>query len=115
MLGHIEIDRTVLVFTVLMSVLTGVVFGIIPAWRASRPDLNETLSDGGRSAGAASTRSPLRSGLVIAEVALALALLICAGLLIKSVMRLRDVDPGFKPDCLVTMNVWLPGAKYPKS
>ncbi|MEY2563625.1 MAG: putative transport system permease protein [Verrucomicrobiota bacterium] len=114
-LGHIEIDRTVLVFTAMMSVLTGVVFGIIPAWRASRPDLNETLSDGGRSAGAASTRSPLRSALVIAEVALALVLLICAGLLIKSVMRLRDVDPGFKPDRIVTMNVWLPGAKYPKA
>ncbi|HMJ06594.1 MAG TPA: FtsX-like permease family protein, partial [Chthoniobacterales bacterium] len=82
------------------------------AWRASRPDLNETLSDGGRSAGAAATRSPLRSALVVTEVALALVLLICAGLLIKSVIRLRDVDPGFKTDHLVTMNVWLPVAKY---
>jgi putative ABC transport system permease protein len=114
MLGHIEIDTKVLVFTAVISVVTGVVFGIIPAWRASRPNLNETLSDGGRQAGAASTRSPLRSALVVAEVALALVLLICAGLLIKSVMRLRDVDPGFKPDRIVTMNVWLPSAKYPK-
>ena len=114
-LGHIEVDATVLAFTALVSVLTGVLFGIVPAWRASRPDLNETLSDGGRHSGAASTRSPLRSALVVAEVALALVLLICAGLLIKSVMRLRDVDPGFKPDHVVTMNVWLPSAKYPKA
>jgi putative ABC transport system permease protein len=115
MLGHVEIDTTVLAFTATMSVLTGVIFGIIPAWRASRTNLNETLSDGGRQSGAASTRSPLRSALVITEVALALVLLICAGLLIKSVMHLRDVDPGFKADHMVTMNVWLPGAKYPKA
>src|ERR1043166_3038831 len=115
MLGHIEIDRTVLAFTAIVSVLTGIVFGIIPAWRASRPDLNATLSDGGRSASGGSTRSPLRSALVVAEVALALVLLICAGLLIKSVLRLRDVDPGFKTDHLVTMNVWLPTAKYSKA
>ncbi len=114
-LGHIEIDTKVLVFTAVISVVTGIVFGILPAWRASRPDLNQTLSDGGRSAGAASTRSPLRSALVVAEVALALVLLICAGLLIKSVMLLRGVDPGFKADRLVTMNVWLPTAKYPKA
>jgi putative ABC transport system permease protein len=114
-LGHIEIDRTVLFFTAAISVLTGVLFGIVPAWRASRPDLNETLSDGGRQSGAASTRSPLRSVLVVTEVALALVLLICAGLLIKTVVRLRSVDPGFKPDRIVTMNVWLPSAKYPKA
>ena len=114
-LGQIELDITVLTFTAVISVLTGILFGIIPAWRASRPDLNETLSDGGRYAGAASTRSPLRSALVVAEVALALVLLICAGLLIKSVMRLRDVDPGFKADHIVSMNVWLPNAKYPKA
>ena len=115
MLGHIEIDRTVLMFTATISVLTGVLFGIVPAWRAARPNLNETLSDGGRQSGAASTRSPLRSVLVITEVALALVLLICAGLLIKTVVRLRSVDPGFKPERLVTMNVWLPSAKYPKN
>jgi putative ABC transport system permease protein len=114
-LGRIDVDPTVLAFTATISVFTGVIFGVIPAWRVSRPDLNETLSDGGRSAGASSTRSPLRSALVVTEVALALVLLICAGLLIKSVMRLREVDPGFKPDRIVTMNVWLPGAKYPKA
>jgi putative ABC transport system permease protein len=114
-LGHIEIDRPVLIFTATISVLTGLLFGIVPAWRAARPNLNETLSDGGRSAGAASTRSRLRSGLVVVEVALALILLICAGLLSKTVVRLRSVDPGFKPDRIVSMNVWLPSAKYPKA
>lgn len=113
--SHIEIDLRVLTFTAVTSLLTGIIFGIIPAWRGSKPDLNETLSDGGRYSGAVSIRSPLRNALVISEVALALVLLICAGLLIKSVMRLRDVDPGFKPDHLVTMSVWLPSAKYPKA
>jgi putative ABC transport system permease protein len=115
MLGHVEIDTKVLLFTGLISGLTGILFGTVPAWRASRPELNETLCDGGRHSGAGATRSPLRSALVVAEVALALVLLICAGLLIKSVMRLRDVDPGFKSDHVATMNVWLPSAKYPKA
>jgi len=115
LLGRIEIDRTVLIFTAVISVITGITFGILPAWRAARPDLNATLSDGNRYSGGASTRSPLRSGLVVGEVALALILLISAGLLIKSVMRLGGVDPGFKPDRIVTMNVWLPSAKYPKA
>ncbi|HEX8076288.1 MAG TPA: ABC transporter permease, partial [Chthoniobacterales bacterium] len=114
MLGHVAVDTSVLGFSALVAMITGVLFGIMPAWRASRPNLNETLSDGGRQAGAGATRSPLRSALVVGEVALALVLLIAAGLLIRSVMRLRDVDPGFKPDHVLTMNVWLPSAKYPK-
>ena len=82
--------------------------------RASRTDLNETLNDGGRTPGAAATRSPLRSSLVVVEVALAMVLLVAAGLLIKSIMRLQDVNPGFNPERILTMNVALPGAKYPK-
>jgi putative ABC transport system permease protein len=111
-LGQIEIDPRVLVFTAATSVLTGVVFGLAPALQVSRPDLNETLKEGGRGAGA--VRSRLRSSLVVAEVAVALALLVCAGLLIRSVARLQGVDPGFRAENLVTMNVWLPRAKYPK-
>ena len=80
-----------------------------------RADLNTTLNDGGRTPSSGSTRSPLRSALVIVEVALAMVLLISAGLLIKSVVRLQAVDPGFKSAGLVTMNVWLPGAKYPNA
>jgi putative ABC transport system permease protein len=112
-LGHIEMDARILAFTLAMSVLTGIVFGLAPAWRASRPDLNESLIEGARS-GAGASRSRLRSALVVAEVALSLVLLVCAGLLIKSVMRLRGVDAGFKPDHIATMNVWLPSLKYAK-
>ncbi|MFN2507499.1 MAG: ABC transporter permease [Chthoniobacterales bacterium] len=115
LLGPITLDARVLGFTCVVSLLTGVLFGCAPALRASRADLNETLNDGGRTPGAASTRSPLRSSLVVIEVALALVLLIAAGLLIKSMLRLQGVDPGFKPERLVTMNVWLPHAKYPKA
>ncbi|MDT7603651.1 MAG: hypothetical protein QOF61_1648 [Acidobacteriota bacterium] len=112
-LGHIEMDARILAFTFAISILTGIVFGLAPAWRASRPDLNESLKEGARS-GAGVSRSRMRSALVVAEVALSLVLLVCAGLLIKSVMRLRGVDAGFKSDHLATMNVWLPSIKYPK-
>lgn len=114
-LGSIALDGRVLAFTAAVSLLTGIVFGCAPAFRASRTDLSETLNDGGRTPGAGSTRSSLRSALVVLEVALAMVLLIGAGLLIKSVMRLQAVDPGFKSERLVTMDVWLPGAKYPKA
>ncbi|HVF70660.1 MAG TPA: ABC transporter permease [Chthoniobacterales bacterium] len=112
MLGTIEIDGGVLTFACVLSVITGVGFGSAPAWRASRVNLNETLNEGGRTPGAGTTRSPLRSALVMTEIALAMVLLIAAGLLIKSVVRLNSVNPGFNPERLVTMNVWLPRAKY---
>jgi putative ABC transport system permease protein len=114
LLSGIKIDYRVLGFTVVISLLTGIAFGLAPALHVSRPDLNETLKEGGRNSGAASSRNRLRSTLVVSEVAMALVLLICAGLLIKSVMRLRDVSPGFDPENILTMNVNLPGAKYPK-
>src|SRR2546423_1891235 len=115
MLGTIEIDGGVLAFAFVISMVTGVAFGSAPALRASRINLNESLNDGGRTPGAGSTRSPLRSALVVTEVALAMVLLIAAGLLIKTVARLNSVNPGFNPQRLVTMNVWLPRAKYAKA
>ena len=115
MLGTIEIDGGVLAFAFVLSMITGVAFGSAPALRASRVNLNETLNDGGRTPGAGSTRSPLRSALVVTEVALAMVLLIAAGLLIKTVVQLNSVNPGFNPRRLVTMDVWLPRAKYPKA
>jgi putative ABC transport system permease protein len=115
MLSSVEMDTRVLGFTFAMAMLTGVVFGAAPALRASRVDLNETLNDGGRTPGAGTSRSPLRSTLVVTEVALAMVLLTAAGLLIKSVLRLNSVNPGFNPERVLTMNVWLPRAKYPKA
>lgn len=111
LLSQIDIDRRVLLFTIAISILTGIVFGIVPALAASRPDLNESLKEGGRHSSSGS-RS-MRSSLVVVEIALALVLLIGAGLMIKSVVRLQNVDTGFNPANALTMNVWLPRAKYP--
>ncbi|MFP5261920.1 MAG: ABC transporter permease [Blastocatellia bacterium] len=109
---HIGINPQVLGFTFLVSVLTGVVFGLAPALQASRPDLNETLKEGGRGGSEGGRRNLVRSMLVVFEVASALMLLVCAGLLMRSFMRLMDVNPGFNPQNLITMQVTLPRSKY---
>ncbi len=108
---EIGIDRVALGFTAALSVLTGLVFGIIPALTGARPALNETLKEGGRT-GAGLSRGRIRGALIVSEVALSLALLVGAGLLIKSFWRLAQVDPGFQPDHLLTLNVTLIGEKY---
>jgi putative ABC transport system permease protein len=107
----LNIDNRVLGFTTGISLLTGLVFGTAPALQASRVDLNETLKEGGRSAAGASHHR-LRRLLVITEVALSLILLIGAGLLMRGFLRLQGVNPGFKPENVLTMRVGLPGSKY---
>jgi putative ABC transport system permease protein len=107
----VRLDTRVLAFTLLVSLLTGVVFGLIPALRAARADLNEALKEGGRG-GEGLRRNRLRSALVVAEVALAVTLLIGAGLLINSFMRLQRVKLGFDPRQVLTLRVDLPEAKY---
>ncbi|MBV9924261.1 MAG: ABC transporter permease [Acidobacteria bacterium] len=109
-LAETSADWRVLLFAAGASVLTGVAFGIAPAWQASRYDLNDSLKEGGRGAGGG--RSRMRSGLVVAEVAVSLLLLAGAGLLVKSFGRLQAVDPGFDPEGVITMRVSLPGARY---
>ena len=109
----IAIDAKVLIFTLLISVVTGLIFGLVPASQASHLDLNDTLKEGGRDSGAGVRGKRLRSSLVIAEVAVSFILLIGAGLLINSFMHLRSLDPGFRADHLLALNVELPEIKYP--
>jgi putative ABC transport system permease protein len=110
----ISIDYKVLGFTLLVSVATGLIFGLAPAMQAVRFNQAETLKEGGRDAATGGSGKRLRSLLVMAEVAISLVLLIGAGLLINSFLRLRNVDPGFRPDNLLTMKIVLPQPKYEK-
>ncbi|HMF56640.1 MAG TPA: ABC transporter permease [Pyrinomonadaceae bacterium] len=110
--SQIGINREVLLFTLGVSVLTGIFFGLFPAIQASRPNLNETLKEGGGKGINSGGRSRLRSILVVAEFALSLMLLIGAGLMMRSFARLMDVRPGFNPDNVLTMSMTLPRAKY---
>ncbi|MFL6276640.1 MAG: ABC transporter permease [Blastocatellia bacterium] len=106
-----ELDWRVLGFTLGVALLTGLVFGILPALHASRINLNETLKEGGRSsAGAGRQRS--RSLMVVAEIALSLVLLVGAGLMMRSFLRLQHVDAGFNPAGVMTMRINLPQSKY---
>jgi putative ABC transport system permease protein len=110
----IEVDSSVLVFTILVSVTTGLIFGLAPALQASRTDLNSTLKDATRGTMGAGGHW-LRGALVISEVALSLLLLAGAGLMIKSFWRLQQVDPGFNAQNLLSVEVTLPATKYPES
>jgi putative ABC transport system permease protein len=112
-LSQVRISAPVLGFTFALSMLTGVLFGLAPALEASRISLTDSLKEGGRNLGGGGGRSHrLRNALVIAEVALALIPLVCAGLLLRSFSRLQSVDPGFNANDLLTMRVNLPSRKY---
>jgi predicted permease len=108
----ISIDLKVLAFTFLVSVATGLIFGLAPAIQAARFNQIDTLKEGGRDAATGGSGQRLRGLLVTAEVAISLVLLIGAGLLINSFLRLRNVDPGFRTDNLLTMKIVLPEPKY---
>lgn len=111
-LTHLHVDSTALAFTVGVALLAGVLAGFIPALRASRPNLSETLKEGGRSGNSTSTHHRLRSVLVVVEITLALVLLIGAGLMVKGFHRLMNRDQGFDRRNVLTFSVALPGSKY---
>jgi predicted permease len=100
-------------FTLLVSAVTGVLFGLAPAIQMSRPDLSDALKESGRSTGGVRTNR-FRSALVVSEVALSLVLLVGAGLMMRSFAKLNQVDPGFKPAQVLTMGVALLRTRYPE-
>jgi putative ABC transport system permease protein len=112
-LHEIEINLSVLGFVFLISTLTGLLFGLFPALQASRPDVIGNLKDGSHGSGFGLATHRFRSGLVILEFALSLILMIAAGLLLRSFVRLLDVNPGFNADNVLLARVWLPVPNNP--
>jgi predicted permease len=110
----VAVDMRVLLFTLGISILAGILFGVFPALQLARVDVNGTLREEGRGASAGRARVKVRDALVVGQVALSLLLLIGAGLLVRSFVRLLAVDPGFESDHLLTMNVSLSTLKYGK-
>jgi putative ABC transport system permease protein len=113
--GEVAVNMRALGFTFAVSLLTGIIFGLAPALQASRPDLNETLKEGIRGATGSAGHRRMRSLLVVSEIALSLALLVGAGLLMRSFLKLQAVDPGFNPNNMLTMRVSLEGPNYGKA
>src|SRR5262249_21218556 len=110
-LQKISADGQVLAFALLVSAITGLVFGVVPAWGASEPDLAELLKSGGR-AGASRSTNRLRGTLVAVQLGLTVALLICAGLLVRSFLEIRRLPLGFATNNILTFQISLPGSKY---
>lgn len=113
---QVGVDWRVLGFTVGVSLLTGIVFGLVPALHSSKTQLTETLKEGARGgSGEGARRNRVRNVLVVGELAIAVVLLVCAGLLIQSLWRLRQVSPGFDPHNVLTFVVGVPEVKYPSA
>ncbi|HET9528334.1 MAG TPA: ABC transporter permease, partial [Pyrinomonadaceae bacterium] len=113
-LKSLQIDLGILGFSFGLSLLTGIVFGLVPALQSSRLDLTEVLKEGGRHASAGAGQR-LRSAMVVGEIALAVVLLVGAGLMMKSLLRLLQTNVGFNTENLLTMRIVLPPAKYPEA
>jgi len=113
-MNEVGVDARVFGFTLAVSLLTGIVFGLIPAIHASKPDLNEALKEGSRGSTGSAAGKRIRSVLVAVEIALSLVLLIGAGLMIKSFLRLQQMSLGFNPDNVLAVNLSLSRSKYPE-
>jgi putative ABC transport system permease protein len=112
MLQHMSVDVPVLAFTFGISILTGLLFGLVPAWRSSHTDLNTTLKEAAGRSESAGGSHRVRSFLLAGEVALAVLLSVSAGLLLRSFVRVTEVDPGVRTANILTMNLSLPEVKY---
>jgi len=110
--ARITVNGYVLLFSLVVSVLTGILFGLAPALHSSRPDLTDALKDAGRGSGATTQGGRTRAFLVVAEVALAVMLLVCAGLTIRSFIALQQVDLGFQTERVLMVGVPLPPKRY---
>jgi predicted permease len=108
----VQVNGTVLAFTAAVTILTGIGVGLVPALVSARGNLTETMREGGRGSTAGRRRGFLRDGVIAAQIALSLILLMGAGLMLKSFTRLRAVDPGFNPDRLLTLRFSLPDQRY---
>jgi putative ABC transport system permease protein len=111
-LDEIGLDMRVFVFTLGVTILAGLLFGLVPALQTSRPDLNETLKESGRQGSVSGSRNRIGSVLIVSEIALSFVLLAGAGLMIKSFIRLRQMDPGFNSDNVLAMRLTLMPGKY---
>jgi putative ABC transport system permease protein len=111
-MSGVSLDGRALAFTAAITLLTGVIFGLVPALAAAKPNLSETMKDAGHGSTEGARRQFVRNTLVVLEVASALVLLVGAGLLIKSFWRLQKVDPGFNPDNALTASAPMPRTKY---
>lgn len=111
-LDEVQIDLPVLIFTVVVSILTALVFSVLPALKAARPDINEVLKAGAKTATSSASSQLWRDSLVVAEVALGLVLLVGAGLMMRSFASLTNVHPGFDPNNVLTARITLSGPAY---
>jgi putative ABC transport system permease protein len=112
-LAEVNVDLVVLIVTAVVAVGTGILFGLIPAFASAKPELTEALKEGGRSSTSGVSRNRLRNSLVVAEISLALVLLVGAGLLLKSYARVQNIDPGFDRRNVLTAEIDLPDTKCP--
>jgi putative ABC transport system permease protein len=113
-LGEVRLDTGVLLFTTLISLTSGVLFGLAPALQITRSRLSESLKESGRSVTGTRVQHRLRGLLVVVQMTLAMMLLIAAGLMVKSFIRLQQLDPGFSPEKLLTVQISLPQTRYPE-
>jgi putative ABC transport system permease protein len=111
-LDQVQLDWRVLAFTLTLAFITSLVFGLVPSWQASKADLQSTLEQGGRTAGPNVARQRFRQTLVVLQVGMAMMLVVGAGLLVQSFWHLRQVDPGFKPENVLSSSIALPQSRY---